>query len=606
MTRLDTQAPQIQRQQVNTALPTYQQSSGTAISRFGSDIARAFAPSGPSRSPTSIDLFDPVTDRALTEDGIPEDPEFTAMIQKEANRLVQKAKTSRLGATDQAKAIAVARRLKALNPERALQIESTFKLNQGTTLQQMEQKFFADADVEIAKQEDTDRGHARGLGVDATGPIEEVRARIQDEVALNAEAKRTERKLSLMKNDQDIDQLTMRRSAREHSMNLTKQMKGTLNRVLQGRTLDQLEPEEAAVLIPEIEKIYAENVSIHSGAYDTQSEFQSDFVGPTLYKDSVIAILQGEKPKTSLQNSLAAAEAVQELQFHRDYPEARALMIHMEAVATALGDLPISDSNKQSMLNSFLVGVGQRFLSTIDAASNAAVNRAPNANDRETERFLKIGVSTISQVLQNPEVAAEVQAGVLQSPNVVTTRKFLDNMINDLEPGDPFFHHTLILMANEDMEKVLQEDFAGAQPSTRSKWIEGYIAYKETLREYSNELMIKELNNIANIEDVGSNALELFFANLQTNVDTIGLRSLDESPLVDVTDEGVTPSENFNKLVASMPPRSQELMYQSMQKIQALFRENNFYIRKADKIWGKEAELIPLPTLVPQTPSETP
>lgn len=595
MPSLETQAPQAGQVSLNNTLGLYQSDYGSSVRSAGNKLGSLVASLAPgsTRSPTEVDLFDPVTDRALTEDGIPEDPEFTKYIQKEASRLEKAYNITGQGDRDRLRAVVIGRRLKYLNPARALQIESTFKLNQKKTLQELERDLLSDVQSAQEAEEDRIRQVAKELNLPVDAPVEDLKPQINARLERARNLSDAQQELELLKTSDETTELMYRRSVRRNVDALVSSITDVYTMAVGDQPIESLSLEQREQLAAKVDEFYVQELSRLAPGYSSESAFNSDIAALTVVKDKLLGQITGSAKQTRLDTLAEATLSAHRARLFDRYPDFAGQVTLLGEVADVIRDAApgMTDAQKRVLMAPVLELFTQTFFGAVNASTSSDLTAKPVIDQDEAIRNIKWAAKAVENSFLPEQERAQALSDILNNPNGSATLTYLDKIMTGPR-GDrvKFMHSALMLMANENVHEVLNKSLSTATPSVASKWLESYKDYKEAVRESANEVIFEELNRIEALSSIRGSAFLAEAAAM--GGDFIGdILNAEDSRLVDYKNGELGMSDDFLKIRQEVSPEIREQMDAAMATVLTRFRENNYYIRKADKLWGKDVEI---------------
>lgn len=595
MPSLETQAPQAGQTSVNTTLGLYQSDYGASVRSAGNKIGSLIASMAPgsTRSPTAVDLFDPVTDRALTEDGIPEDPEFTAYIQKEAARLESAYGITGKGDRDRLRAVIIGKRLKALNPLRPLQIESTFKLNQGKTLQTLERELLSDVQAAEQEEEARIRQVAKELNLPVDAPVQDLIPEINARLERSRNLSDAQQELELLKASDETTELMYRRSVRRNVEALVSSMTDIYTMAVGDQPIESLSLEQREALASQIDDFYVQELSRLAPGYRSESAFNSDIASLTVIKDNLLGQITGSAKKTRLDTLAEATLSAQRARLFDRYPDYAGQVTLLGEVASVIRDAGagMTDAQKRVQMAPVLELFTQTFLGAVNASTSGDLTSKPVIDEDDAIRNIKWAAKAVENSFLPERERAQALSDIINSPNGSAVLTYLDKIMSGpREDRVRFMHSSLMLMGNENVHQILTKGIATATPAVASKWLESYKDYKEAVRESANEVMFQELNKIEALASIRDSVLLAEAAALSNDFVGDILRA-EDSRMVDYKNGELSMSEDFLRIKSEVSKEVRDELDAAMATVLTRFRENNYYIRRADKLWGADVEI---------------
>jgi hypothetical protein len=586
MVKLNEQAPDAGSAQFDPRTGTRRTDPSSAIDSFGRSLGNAFSAltsgnrTAQTRSPTAQDLFDPVTDRALTEDGIPEDPEFTSIVQKEAQKLMAHAKAKGSGQMDRARAIAVARRLKELNPTRARQIESTFNLNQGKTLQELEREFFDTAeDTAIQRTKDIrEQYQTLGLGHGHDLSDDQMMAAITERSGEVAENQRALERLTRLKQGDETSAILHRRESRKALK--TEIPMARIKFEVATQNFDPLTAtaEQRANLEQQIQSELVALETQYSEGYVNREQFEADFAPLRYLADHYLAMANGEGTREAVKNAEIIANVAAESDFYKNNPGSRERMVLLgklgEVITEGLATV-MRDREKKNLVEEGLLGLTQ-LVGNIQSSLGGDIANLPSQTKEQTVKNLEVASKGVRNYLIDRAKSAGGVKTILTMEHEEATVDWLKaishavDVENSGKAATQFMHASLQLMASPELKTIIDDGFHEAIPGIRDTFLNAYNDYKIAFEEKASEDLEDALNGIAARADSPS-GLTAFVKEmvLASNVPEDG--RIEDSPLVQVQDGKLVASPELTLKIQSQPPEIQQELRQRFIDLQSKY-----------------------------------
>ena len=603
MTDFRQQEVRVNQAGVDPRTGTFIPNSSRAISNIGSAIGGLFQSrsTGTQRSPTTRDLFNVEVDRALTLDGLPEDPEFTAAITKERDKLLAKSAQKGQKAIDMATAIAVARHFKAKNPERALEIEATFELNQGAKLGALERELYGDIDAERmatekrerdeqAKLETEARTFARQYHLNPDLPAEELFQQNREFSDRMYKLEEKQRKVESNNADDSIDYRQRRRDAEKLIEDATSEYVTYFAQASGGVPPNEMDDTMKASTIARLEQMRGDLYGTLTQSFKTEAEFKAATANLEAVHARALEQLNRGATVEALQQSMAANRAILKTRFFNNNQSALEASVLTEIISDTLNE-KLAGMIHDGELRDMTTELAADLIGTIMASNNAISTQnlldRDNPDSAENMNLLKLALGSVTNYLVDREQAFGSLEAFLQTSHKEEAIQIMDGFANIAVEDNRVMHASLQLMTDPKFY-----DFIGkASPAVADKWVQGMRNYKDGLREYANEKMLYELGVILNIQESPDSPV---MAAVQAWLSSP--ENLSSGGMLTVSDEGVVPTDSFSKFIGDLESqgkaKSVTAVKDALGVIESTFSENNFYIRKIENLWGKDLKTL--------------